>query len=80
MELSVFDDRKMVTIWLTHAERDDPEVQEQLKPIYRFYAPKKYVVAVFSSGNQDLYRQTSDLVCYNRKRIAELEVKAEQTS
>lgn len=78
MEIDVCDDRKIVGIWLTRAERDNPAVMESLKPLYRSYRPKKYTVAVYLSGNGDLYQQTSDLVCYNRKCIAELEVEAEE--
>ena len=78
MEVRIFDDRKIVEVWLTRSERDAPAVQEYLKPLYQHYRPKKYTVAVFFSGNGDLYQQTSDLVCYNRKRIAELEVKHEE--
>lgn len=74
MEITVSDTQKIVSIWLTRSERESPAVMESLKPLYRSYKPKKYVVAVYLSGDQDLYRQTSDLVCYNRKRIAELEV------
>ena len=42
------------------------------------YAGKKYTVAVFMSGSQDLCSLTSGLLCYNRKRLAELEVAREK--
>ena len=42
--------------------------------MYRDYKRRGYLVAVFQSGKQDLYRQTSDLLLYNRKRIQELVV------
>lgn len=79
MEINICNDKKIVEVWLTQAERDTPAVMERLKPIYQAYAQKKYTVAVFFSGNGDLYRQTSDLLCYNRKRLAELEVAQEET-
>lgn len=79
MEINVYNDRKIVEVWLTHAERDNPVVMKSLKPMYQAYHPKKYTIAVFLSGNRDLYQQTSDLVCYNRKRIAEMEVEQEKT-
>lgn len=65
MELEVKDQQKRVNIWLTHAESQDPTVQESLKPIYQEYKAKKYLVAVFSSGTEDLKSLTCDLLRYN---------------
>jgi len=79
LEINVYDDRKIVEVWLTHAEQDNPAIMKGLEPMYQAYHPKKYTIAVFLSGNRDLYQQTSDLVCYNRKRIAEMEVVQEET-
>ena len=78
MELSINDERKTVEVWLSNEEKSDSAVQQHLKPLYTEYAEKKYTVAVFMSGSQDLYSLTSDLLCYNRKRIAELEVEHEK--
>lgn len=78
MELSINDERRTVEVWLSNEEKNDPAVQQRLKPLYAEYAEKKYTVAVFMSGSQDLYSLTSDLLCYNRKRIAELEVEQEK--
>ena len=78
MEISINDERRTVEIWLSNEEKNDPAVQQRLKPLYAEYAEKKYTVAVFMSGSQDLYSLTSDLLCYNRKRIAELEVEQEK--
>ena len=78
MEICVNDNRKTVEVWLSNEEKSDSAVQQHLKPLYTEYAEKKYTVAVFMSGSQDLYSLTSGLLCYNRKRIAELEVKQEK--
>lgn len=75
MELHVNDQKKRVTIWLTHAESEDPAVRESLKPIYQEYKAKKYLVAVFESGTEDLKGLTCDLLRYNRVRLRELEEK-----
>ena len=66
------------TFWLTREERDDPAFRESLKPIYQQYKDQKYLVAVFLSGEEDLYQQTRDLLLYNRRRLAEKEVQAEK--
>ena len=78
MEICINDERRTVEVWLSNEEKNDPAVQQRLKPLYAEYAEKKYTVAVFMSGSQDLYSLTSDLLCYNRTRIAELEVEQEK--
>lgn len=49
-----------------------------LKDIYAKYKKKKYLVAVFESGEKDLYQGTLDLLAYNKRRCAELEMKREK--
>lgn len=73
MEISVRDAQKIVEVWLTNAEKNDPAVAARLTPLYRACQKKKYTVAVFQSGGSDLFGCTRDLLRYNRKRIAELE-------
>ena len=72
MQIEVTDDKKDVVVWLTRAEKEDPAVQARLKEIYAEYKVKKYTVAVFTSGEQDLYQNTLSLLLYNRRREAEL--------
>lgn len=69
---------KIVELWLTREERDDSAFRESLKPIYQQYKDQNYLVAVFLSGEEDLYQQTRDLLLYNRRRLAEKEVQAEK--
>lgn len=78
MEINVNDERKMVEFWLSHDEQSDPVLLESLKPQYKKYADKKYLVAVFRSGKCDLCEATANLLCYNRKRLAQKEVAAER--
>lgn len=74
MEINVRNDKKLVDIWLTNAEKNDPEIRQSLQDIYKEYQKKNYLVAVFESGSQDLYQNTLDLLRYNRRRSAEREV------
>lgn len=74
MEMNVRDEKKLVEIWLTNAEKKDPELRESMKDIYDKFKKKKYLVAVFESGEKDLYQGTLDLLAYNKRRCAELEV------
>lgn len=78
MELTVKDERKLVEIWLTNAEKADPVLRASLQGIYDKFKKKNYLVAVFESGNGDLYAQTRDLLLYNRQRLAEQEVQREK--
>ena len=78
MRMEIRDESKIVELWLTREEKDDLAFWESLKPIYQKYKEQKYLVAVFLSGEEDLYQQTRDLLLYNRRRQAEKEVQAEK--
>lgn len=78
MELEVYDTKKMVCVWLTHADQEDLAIQDQLKSLYLKYKQRKYCVAVFHSGHEDLEGLTRDLLQYNRKRTEEISMAAEK--
>lgn len=78
MRMEIRDESKIVELWLTREEKDDLTFRESLKPMYQKYKEQKYLVAVFLSGEEDLYQQTRDLLLYNRQRHAEKEVQAEK--
>ena len=79
MEINVRDDRKIVEVWLTNQEKQDETLRKQLKNFYQQYREKKYIVAVYLSGDQNLTEETSALLCSNRKRLAEQEVRRQRT-
>ena len=74
MRMEVKEQSKTLELWLTREEKDDKQFLESLKPLYRQYKAQNYMVAVFYSGEEDLYQQTRDLLLYNRRRAAEKEV------
>lgn len=78
MEMTVWDARRLVEIWLTNEEKADPGLRAGLQGIYDKFKQKKYLVAVFESGPCGLYDQTRDLLLYNRRRMAEQEVRQEK--
>ena len=78
--MTVNGDSKIVGIWLTRAEKNDAALRESLKPLYKKYHEQKYKVAVYMSGEQDLYENTRDLLLYNRRRAAEKEVQEEKAA
>lgn len=74
LELHIWDDKKLVEIWLNSEERKDTQLREELKDVYARCREKKYLVAVYESGEGDLYQGTLDLLRYNKRRSAEREV------
>jgi len=74
LQMEIRDEERRVTIWLTRAESEDENMKESLRLIFREYAARKYLVAVFESGQESLEALTRDLVLYNRVRIHELEM------
>lgn len=75
MRIAVREESKIVELWLNRAEKEDAEFWESLKPLYQTYKAQNYLVAVFLSGEEELYQQTRDLLLYNRRKLAEIEVR-----
>ena len=80
MQINREDDQKRIEIWLTNGEKNDPVLCESLKPLFKRYHDRKYLVAVFLSGEGDFYEGTSALLLYNRRRAAERAIQAERKS
>ena len=78
MEIHVRDDKHFVEVWLSNAEKKDTSLRDSLKRLYAEYKKKKYLVAVFESGEGYLYQSTLELLSYNKKRCAEIEVNREK--
>lgn len=78
MEIHVRDDKHFVEVWLSNAEKKDTSLREGLKRLYDEYKKKKYLVAVFESGEGDLYQSTLELLSYNKQRCADIEVNREK--
>lgn len=76
MEIRIVDADRLVEVWLAKAEKADLTVQSYLQELYAHFGAKKYTVAVYSSGNGDLFQDALALLRYNRRRIAEREVEA----
>ena len=74
--MEVREQSRMVELWLTQEEKNDPVFREGLKPIYQKYREQNYLVAVFLPGKGDLYQQTRDLLLYNRRKLAEEQVRS----
>ena len=80
LQIDVLDNKKTVAVWLTRAERSDEAVRARIEGLCREYKPKKYQVAVYKSGREDLHTSVLDLLAYNKRRIAELQVQREKAA
>lgn len=76
--MNTLDDMKIVQIWLTNAEKNDPEVAEKLRPLYAENKSRGYMTVVYKSGGQDMKEGMRDLLVYNKRKLAELEVQQEK--
>ena len=73
LQIDVFDNQKIVAVWLTKAERDDERVREKLRELRSEYKAKKYTVAEYQSGDGDMHTSIYELLRYNKLRVAERE-------
>lgn len=80
LQIDVLDDKKIVAVWLTRAEHADEAVRSRIEGLCREYKPKKYQVAVYKSGSEDLHTSVLDLLAYNKRRIAELDTQREKAA
>lgn len=78
MQINREDNQKRIEIWLTNEEKNDPALCESLKPLFKRFHDQKYLVAVFLSGEGDLYEGTRALLLYNRRRAAERDIQADR--
>ena len=78
MEIDINVITKRVSIWLTHAESKDVQLQSSLKPLYREFKAERFLVAVYESGTEDLEELTKYLLEFNAERIAEKELRLER--
>lgn len=76
--MNVKDDVQMVEIWLSNAEKNDKQIRDSLQVVFDKYKKKKYMVAVFESGEKELYQGTLDLLAYNRKLSAQKQVQRDK--
>ncbi len=80
LQIDVLDNKKIVAVWLTRAEDANEAVRARIEGLCREYKPKKYQVAVYKSGREDLHTSVLDLLAYNKRRIAELQVQREKAA
>ena len=65
LEICKNNDNKIFEVWLTNAEKNDEAIRKRLKTIYAEGVKDKFKVAVFESGDGDLYENTEHLLIQN---------------
>lgn len=65
MEINVSEDKRIVEIWMTNQEQEDESISEFVQSTADKYSDEKYKVAVFMSGDKDLYDCTEGLIEHN---------------
>ena len=65
---------------VSKAEHADAGVRARIDGLCREYKPRKYQVAVYKSGSADLHTSVLDLLAYNKRRAAELQVQREKAA
>lgn len=78
LEIHIREEAKTVEIWLTKAEKGDSRLRAQLQEVYAACRRKKYLAAVFESGEKDLYQGTLDLLIYNRRCSVQMDFQREK--
>ncbi len=66
MEINTNDDMRIVSVWLTNAEKGRSSVRKELEQICAENKARKYKTAVFLSGDRDLVDCTQSLLHHNR--------------
>ena len=80
LQIDILDNQKIVAVWLTRAERDDESVMSRLRSLRSEYKAKKYTVVEYHSGSGDLHTSVLDLLTYNKRLMAELQVQREKAA
>lgn len=64
---------KLIEVWLTGREREQPEIKRRLEKLYRLGKERRCLVGVFLSGREELGELTSALLRHNRDELARRE-------
>lgn len=63
------DEDRILEIWLSNPEQKDPSVKNSLMPLIKSMKARKYLVCIYESGSQDVFKQTEALLLSNYKKI-----------
>ena len=73
MQIERNEQAKQISVWLTKADQEDPQLSRWLQQQYPTWKQQKYQTVVYRSGSEDLYDNTLALLKHNRILSARLE-------
>ena len=65
MDYIIDRERKLAQVWMSHADQNDSEKEEELKGFIADCRARKIFVCVYRSGSGDLLENTKELLAYN---------------
>jgi len=71
MEINTNDDTRVISVWLTNAEKRKLSVRQEIERIAAQNKARKYKTAVFMSGDRNLTDLTQSLLLHNRRKQAQ---------
>lgn len=78
--INVNDSSKIVSLWFTNEDPHGQPLPEDIRKMCSDYRKRKYMIAIFRSGKEDLFENTFALLKHNRQQIAENEVRQARLS
>jgi hypothetical protein len=66
LQITIDSGSRIVSVWLTNAEKQDGGIRQELKSLCAINKERKYQTAVFLSGSRDLTNCTQSLILHNR--------------
>lgn len=73
--ISVNDTSKIVSLWFANDDPPTESLPEEIRKICDDYRKRKYMIAIFRSGKENLFGNTFALLKHNRQLAAEKEVR-----
>lgn len=65
MVMNIVEDKKLLEIWLTNSEQQDENIKKFIREKSAEYQKLKYTVAIFLSGQRNLFECTDGLIKNN---------------
>ena len=65
MRYSIDENKRLATVYCSHADQESEEQQKKLKDFIADCRNRKIFVCVFESGDGDLLENTKELLAYN---------------
>lgn len=63
--MNILEKAKIVEVWLTNEDQQQPATDIEVRKICSEWGSRKYRVAVFRSGNKDLFSSAEGLILNN---------------